>query len=68
MKKLCDDHCISFEDIQNRSQALQARMNHAHTTQGVFMINRKYARGYDIKLKTEPLVMVLVNDEKMTTA
>ena len=43
-------------------------MNHAHTTQGVFMINRKYARGYDIKLKTEPLVMVLVNDEKMTTA
>ena len=29
------------------------------------MLNRKFAMGYDLKLKKEPLVMVLINDPKM---
>ena len=30
------------------------------------MVNKKFAMGYDLKLKEEPLVIVLVNDKKMT--
>ena len=40
--------------------------NHLQTTSGVFILNRKFATGYDFKLKVEPLVMVLVNDPNMS--
>ena len=65
MKKLCDDNDIAFEDIQTREKALEARINHADTLRGVFMVNKKFAMGYDLKLKDEPLVIVLVNDPDM---
>ena len=68
MEKLCENYDIAFEDIQTREKALEARQNHADTQRGVFMVNKKFAMGYDLKLKDEPLVIVLVNDKKMTTA
>ena len=68
MKQLCEDYGIAFEDIQHRKEALEARQNHVHTQRGVFMVNRKFAMGYDLKLKVEPLVMVLVNDKTMSIA
>ena len=68
MKQLCEDQGITFENIQNKKDALEARLNHVHTKQGVFILNRSLARGYDLKLKVDPLVMVLVNDEHMSKA
>jgi hypothetical protein len=32
----------------------------------VFILNRKFARGFDFKLKVDPLVIVLVNDPQMS--
>ena len=68
MKSLCKTFSIAFEDIQTTEEAVLARLNHETTTTGVFMVNRKFAMGYDLKLKVEPLVMVLVNDPKMSTS
>ena len=32
----------------------------------MFILNRKFARGFDFKLKVDPLVIVLVNDPQMS--
>ena len=65
MKKLCEECSIAFEDIQKTKEAGDARHNHKDTMLGVFLANQKLGRGYDLKLKKDALVIVLVNDDDM---
>jgi len=47
---------------------MQAREAHRDSYKGVFVIDRRYARGYDLKLAVDSLVYVLDNGGDLSLA
>ena len=53
---------------QNRKEAVEERINHSNTDQGVIVIDESYANGYDIRLAKDAFVHILGNSKSLLSA
>ena len=70
LARLCmtADGTIPFVSIEKTKSAIIEREKFRAQTRGIFLVNRKFGRGYDLKLGADALVCVLVNDPQMREA
>lgn len=52
--------------VKNQADASEQRQTYSAVTTGVFVLSRDFGRGYDLKLGTEALVLILANDKSIS--
>ena len=68
LRAICNDKHEPFVHIEGDEQALRERFAHNETRRGVFFVDRRYGRNYDLKLGSEALVLVVVQDSQALNA
>ena len=54
--------------IKTENDAIEGRINHSNTDQGVIVIDESYANGYDIRLAKDAFVHILGNSKSLLSA
>ena len=68
LKEICDEMEEPYVHIMTTLDARMAKSQHNNTKKGVFVLEREFARGYDLKLGKEALVLILANDSSIRYA
>ena len=63
---MCDKSKVAFVHIKDPQEASQQRLEYNSNTTGVFILQRKFGRGYDLKLGTEATVLILANENSIS--
>ena len=70
IRDIVTDKGIDFKNVQTKEDALFSKDADAEQSRTVYLVNVDFARGYDLKLTKDALVLIMDNDESlvMTTA
>ena len=62
IREVVTERGIDFKNIQTKEDALFSKDAATEENRTVFLVSKDFARGYDLKLTKDALVLILDND------
>ena len=66
LQSICKEKKAPFVHIYDVEEAFSHRQLYNEAMKGVFILEKEFSRGYDLKLGTEALVVIFANSASIT--